>query len=168
MSETFFPFFSYSCCVDVNEARRHAKVIVPPHNAGPIVGLKKEYEFNEYEFQGGGNSHPVDEDTVEIGRHEPEHEQQEVEQQEHGRERPHSDRHEKRHQEHHEHHHIHHHPKSISHHHKKPGFSAGSGLRSIAQGSADQASSAVSNQVRKYFSLKKNFFFTINSSLTFI
>lgn len=29
---------------------------------------------------------------------------------------------------------------------KKPGFSAGSGLRSIAQGSADQASSAVSNQ----------------------
>lgn len=28
----------------------------------------------------------------------------------------------------------------------KPGFSAGSGLRSIAQGSADQASSAVSNQ----------------------
>lgn len=31
-------------------------------------------------------------------------------------------------------------------HTKKPGFSAGSGLRSIAQGSADQASSAVSNQ----------------------
>lgn len=29
---------------------------------------------------------------------------------------------------------------------KKAGFSAGSGLRSIAQGSADQASSAVSNQ----------------------
>lgn len=29
---------------------------------------------------------------------------------------------------------------------KKPGYSAGSGLRSIAQGSADQASSAVSNQ----------------------
>lgn len=33
-----------------------------------------------------------------------------------------------------------------SHPSKKPGFSAGSGLRSIAQGSADQASSAVSNQ----------------------
>lgn len=29
---------------------------------------------------------------------------------------------------------------------KPPGYSAGSGLRSIAQGSADQASSAVSNQ----------------------
>lgn len=29
---------------------------------------------------------------------------------------------------------------------KKPGYSAGSGLRSIAQGSADQASSAVVNQ----------------------
>lgn len=29
---------------------------------------------------------------------------------------------------------------------KKPGYSAGSGLRSIAQGSADQASSAVSSQ----------------------
>lgn len=30
--------------------------------------------------------------------------------------------------------------------HKKPGYSSGSGLRSIAQGSANQASSAVSNQ----------------------
>lgn len=29
---------------------------------------------------------------------------------------------------------------------KKPGYSAGSGLRSIAQGSADQANSAVANQ----------------------
>lgn len=35
--------------------------------------------------------------------------------------------------------------KSI-HHPKKNGYSTGSGLRSIAQGSADQASSAVSNQ----------------------
>lgn len=42
------------------------------------------------------------------------------------------------------------HLKSIGHS-KKPGYSAGSGLRSIAQGSADQASSAVNNQVKRFF-----------------
>lgn len=123
------------------------------------MGLAKEYAFNGYEFQ-GENSRPIDEDTVEIGRHEHiSHESehgQESEQQhehEHERERGHShddDRHEKHHHEHHEHVHLHH-TKSISHHPKKPGFSAGSGLRSIAQGSADQASSAVNNQVRKIY-----------------
>lgn len=141
------------------------------------MGLAKEYAFNGYEFQ-GENSRPIDEDTVEIGRHEHiSHESehgQESEQQhehEHERERGHShddDRHEKHHHEHHEHVHLHH-TKSISHHPKKPGFSAGSGLRSIAQGSADQASSAVNNQVRKiYFQIdfieKKKVFYCLRLS----
>lgn len=136
---------SINCClsIDISEARRHPKIVVPPHN-GPIVGLAKEYAFNNYEYQGqGGNSHPVDEDTVEVGQGEPDHGQESDQQADHSHERDPDRRHEKH---HHEHIHVHH-TKSI-HHPKKPGFSAGSGLRSIAQGSADQASSAVSNQVR--------------------
>lgn len=133
------------------------------------MGLKKEYAF---EFQ--GNSHPSEDDTIEIGPHvhEPDQESEQREhEREHGIERerppphahahahthsrehdrhdhhnPHSLHQEEQHHEHHDHIHIHH-TKSIGHH-KKPGYSAGSGLRSIAQGSADQASSAVSNQVR--------------------
>lgn len=132
--------------IDISEARRHPKIIVPPQHNGPIVGLAKEYAFNNYEYQ-GGNSHPVDEDTVEVGHGEPDHGQESDQQSEHSHETD-PDRHEKHHHQHHDHIHVHH-TKSI-HHPKKPGFSAGSGLRSIAQGSADQASSAVSNQVRKY------------------
>lgn len=119
--------------IDVSEARRHPRIMVAPPNAGPFMGLKKEYDFHEYEFQ-GGNAHPVDENTGEIGPA--------TEGRGHG--------HEHEHHEHHDHIHIHH-TKSISHHPKKHGYSAGSGLRSIAQGSADQASSAVSNQVSSFF-----------------
>lgn len=99
-------------------------------NVGPQLGKKKDFEYNEYEYS-TGNGHPV---VVEESG-EPEERQQHEHQ-----------RHE--HHEHHDHDHIHEHIhilKPISQ--KKPGYSAGSGLRSIAQGSADQASSAVSNQV---------------------
>lgn len=126
--------------IEVSEARRHPKIITHNHPP-PNLPQKKEYEFNEYEFP-SGNSHPVGDESGETdGRqeHEQEHEHEAQEHVQH------------HHHEHHEHVHVVH-PKHISHHHilhpKKPGYSAGSGLRSIAQGSADQASSAVNNQVR--------------------
>lgn len=78
---------------------------------------KKEFEYNEYEYP-TGNAHPVVEESAEPDDQ----------------------------TDHHEHHESYLHAKHISSS-KKPGYSAGSGLRSIAQGSADQASSAVSNQV---------------------
>lgn len=124
---------------DVSEARRHPKIV-----NGPNLSQKKEFEYNEYEYP-PGNSQQVEESAEAEGRH---HEHVHVHQHEH--EHPHIEHshHEHPHHDHHEHHeHVHvHHSKSISHP-KKPGYSAGSGLRSIAQGSADQASSAVSNQV---------------------
>lgn len=159
---------------DISEARRHPKIVIAPPNGGPIgpiLGLKKEFEFHEYDLQ-GGNVHPADDDTVEIGppvreqEHEQEAEQHERERerahahaQVHGREHDRHDSHREHQHQHHDHIHIHHQSKSISHHHShhpKPGYSAGSGLRSIAQGSADQASSAVSNQVSFYCELKRD------------
>lgn len=119
---------------DVGEARRHPKIVTSIQNGGPNVGQKKDYEYNEYEYP-AANSHQVAEDSIEVeGRHE-----HEIERHPHY---PHHTEHE-HHIEHHEHIHLH---KPHSHS-KKPGYSAGSGLRSIAQGSADQASSAVNNQV---------------------
>lgn len=83
---------------------------------------KEGFEYNEYEFP-TGNAHQVVEQSSETEERD-QHEQHEQ----------------------HEHHESYLHTKSIGYP-KKPGYSAGSGLRSIAQGSADQASSAVSNQV---------------------
>lgn len=104
--------------VGVSEARRHPKIITSIQNANPQL-KKKDFEYNEYEYP-TGNAHPVQEES---GEHE-------------GADQS----------DHHEHHESYLHAKHISSS-KKPGYSAGSGLRSIAQGSADQASSAVSNQV---------------------
>lgn len=101
----------------VSESRRHPKIITSIQNANPQL-KKKEFEYNEYEYP-TGNAHPVVEES---------HEVEEPEQIDH-----------------HEHHETYLHAKHVSSG-KKPGYSAGSGLRSIAQGSADQASSAVSNQ----------------------
>lgn len=113
----------------VSEARRHPKIIQSIHNAGPQL-KKKEFEYNEYEYP-TINTHQVIEGSDETN--EREHDQQDQ-----------RDQHE--HHEHHEHHESFLHAKHIPLG-KKPGYSAGSGLRSIAQGSADQASSAVNNQV---------------------
>lgn len=103
--------------LDGCEARRYPKIITAIHKGGPYLEKKKtDYEYNEYEFPPTGNAHPVNEESAE------------------------SD-----HSEHHEHHHLHEHHETYLHtkslhHTKKPaGYSAGSGLRSIAQGSADQA-----------------------------
>lgn len=141
---------------DVIEGRRHPRVVIAPPNGEPlpIVGFKKDFEFAEYEFH-GGNAHPVEEDTGDIGPPPPlqaaeAHEGERERGRAHGRDNQRHDGH--HHHEHHDHVHIHH-TKSISHQHQpKHGYSAGSGLRSIAQGSADQASSAVSNQVSIPFS----------------
>ncbi|XP_031632705.1 uncharacterized protein LOC116346669 [Contarinia nasturtii] len=103
-------------CFGISESRRHPKIITSIQNANPQLH-KKEFEYNEYEYP-TGNSQPVVEES---------HENEESEQVDH-----------------HEHHESFLHAKHISS--KKPGYSAGSGLRSIAQGSADQASSAVNNQ----------------------
>lgn len=83
---------------------------------------KEGFEYNEYEYP-TGNAQPVVEVSSETEEREP-HEQHEQ--------------------------HESYLQKSI-HHYKKPGYSSGSGLRSIAQGSADQASSAVNNQVCSLF-----------------
>lgn len=120
-----------STFVDLNEARRHPKIVSSHQiqNAGPNLKKKEGFEYNEYEYP-TGNAQPVVEvssETEEREPHEP-HEQHE----------------------HHEQHESYLHSKSI-HHYKKPGYSSGSGLRSIAQGSADQASSAVNNQVCSLF-----------------
>lgn len=133
---------------------------------------KKEPEY-VYEYP-TGNGQQVD-DSVEVGGR-PEHElepphqlsyqeqrhsqQQQLQQQQllqhHLQQQQQQQQHP--HHEHHEiHEHLHLHTKSYPHP-KKPGYSAGSGLRSIAQGSADQASSAVSNQVQIFILLLKWFY----------
>lgn len=114
----------------VSEARRHPKIITSIQNANPQL-KKKEFEYNEYEYP-TGNAYPVVEESAEPD----EHDHSEI-------------------RDHHEHHESYLHAKHISSS-KKPGYSAGSGLRSIAQGSADQASSAVSNQVCIFFLLQTN------------
>lgn len=127
---------------EVSEARRHPKIVTLNHPQ-QNVPQKKEFEYNEYEFP-PGNGHPGQEGSGEIDIRQQEHEQEQE-----------ALEHVQHHHEHHEHVHVHpkhisHHPPHHHHHHshpKKPGYSSGSGLRSIAQGSADQASSAVHNQV---------------------
>ena len=111
-------FFSFENGIGISEARRHPKIITSIQNANPQL-KKKEFEYNEYEYP-TGNAHPVVEESAEHDEHDQ------------------SDPHEQ--------HESYLHAKHISSS-KKPGYSAGSGLRSIAQGSADQASSAVNNQV---------------------
>lgn len=109
--------------IGVSEARRHPKIITSIQNANPQL-KKKEFEYNEYEYP-TGNAHPVVEESSEPDEHD--HDNSEI-------------------RDHHEHHESYLHAKHFSSS-KKPGYSAGSGLRSIAQGSADQANSAVNNQV---------------------
>lgn len=110
----------------INEARRHPKIIASIQNANPQF-KKKDFEYNEYASREHeyptGNGHPVVEESSES-------------------EEP---------VDHLEQHESYLHAKHSIPLSKSPGYSAGSGLRSIAQGSADQASSAVSNQVWMYF-----------------
>lgn len=112
----------------INGARRHPKIIASIQNANPQF-KKKDFEYNEYASREReyptGNGHPVVEESSES-------------------EEP---------VDHLEQHESYLHAKHSIPLSKSPGYSAGSGLRSIAQGSADQASSAVSNQVCMYFLL---------------
>lgn len=96
------------CFLDYCEARRRPKIVVPTTKSYHLQYPNKKADFEYNEYEYPANGHPVVEESEENDQQELREQQQQY-------------------------------PQLKSHSHKKPpGYSAGSGLRSIAQGSADQ------------------------------